>query len=1031
MTSSNYSKLCASFAVLVAVEFVFIAPVVSQSVPPDYLPSLRSIGPAVMGGRIDDIAVVEDRPGTLFVGAASGGLWKTDNYGTTWTSLFDAQPNSSIADVALSASDSETVWVGTGEPNNRQSSSFGNGVYRSDDGGRHFTHMGLDETRHIGRVLIHPSDSLRVFVAAVGNLWAPSAERGVYRTLDGGLSWELVLFIDEDTGVIDMAMDPRNPNVLFAAAYQRRRVPWGFAGGGPGSGLYKSNDGGAHWRRLSTGLPEAPIGRIGIDIFRSDSRIVYASVEHRTEGGVYRSVDRGESWEKVNELNPRPMYYSKIRLDPNDENRVYLLSSAFYVSTDGGKTFVRNTKMTPTYDVGVHGDHHALWVDPSNSRHMILGGDGGLYLSWDRSDTWDKVNNIPLGQFYGVAVDHSTPYRIYAGAQDTHSWGGPSATRRQIGILNQDWFQTNFGDGMYQQADPSDPRIVYTESQGGNVIRLDAETGNRTSIKPYPRQGEDGYRFHWTSPLLISPRRPSRLYLGGNRLFISDDRGQGWRATADLSWNEDRDELPIMGSVPDETTLSKHDGVAAWGTITSIAESSVREGLLFVGTDDGRIHRSSDDGDSWQSLEGNISDFEMHRSKVSRIVASNHEPTRVYVSVDRHHLGDFRPHLLVSEDSGESWQELSATLPPDGWVNVMVEHPDNPSVLFVGTETGLFVSFDAGAHFSRMRNGFPTVPVDDLTIHPRDKDLVVGTHGRSIYILDDTMPLAEYQVSQQDPQLFSVRDSRIFLPWKDESYGGQRQFIGRNPPRGAVITYYLPEGMETTLRLVVRREDDSTVRVLSESVPQAAGFHRLVWDLREPAPVGVENGRGALVLPGRYRVDLEVEGETTSRAIEVVLDPVANVSLEDYSRRYQFQRELNAWRERVGEARSRADALGAELDRVSDRLAGEDGVDALIAHIERLATELESVQVLWERQGRGFANPSDYARAGRLFGELSGDEVRQGTLSAPTPVQLRRFDELRTRGESKLTGLERLVSVSIPELNEQLGRELSLQVKLP
>ena len=446
--------------------------------------AFRSIGPAVMGGRIDAVAVVEDDPATFFIGTASGGLWKTTNMGTTWTSLFDGELTSSIGDVVIAPSDSDTVWVGTGEPNNRQSSSFGTGVYKSTDGGASFSRVGLEETEHIGKIAIDPRNPNRVFVAALGGLWRASEARGVFRTADGGRTWTKVLFIDEDTGVSTLAMDGGNPDILYAAAYQRRRTPWGFNGGGPGGGLYKTTDGGEHWERLESGLPEGDLGRIGIAVHRSDPRLVYALVEHASESGLYRSWDRGEHWKKVSDLNPRPMYYSKIFVDPIDERRIYVLGSSFHMSDDGGASFDTNRDMTPTYDVGVHGDHHSLWINPEDPENLVLGGDGGLYLSWDRAVNWRKVNNVPLGQFYGIGLDMETPYNIYAGAQDTHSWVGPSATRNQIGILNGDWKQTNFGDGMYQRADPTDASIVYTESQGGNIVRLDSRTGDRKVIKP-------------------------------------------------------------------------------------------------------------------------------------------------------------------------------------------------------------------------------------------------------------------------------------------------------------------------------------------------------------------------------------------------------------------------------------------------------------------------------------------------------------------------------------------------------------------
>ena len=399
-------------------------------------------------------------------------------------------------------------------------------------------------------------------------------------------------------------------------------------------------------------------------------------VQHADAGGIYRSDDRGESWTKMSDLNPRPMYYSQIRIDPNDDRRVYVLGGPFYSSDDGGRTFTRNTDMTPTYDVGVHGDHHALWIDPSASDHLILGGDGGLYVSWDASATWDKVNNIPLGQFYAIGLDMQTPYTVYGGLQDTHSWGGPSATRRHIGILNSDWFQINFGDGMYQQVDPTDPNTVYTESQGGNLVRFDRATGDRKTIKPTPADGEDPYRFHWTSPIAISPHDPNRIYLGGNRLFTSIDRGETWTRTDDLTRAEDRDALPIMGRVPDETTLSRNDGVSSWGTITTVAESPVAAGVLWVGTDDGLVQVSRDEGQTWTSQAGRFPGLDDSRTLVSRVVASRADPGRAYTAFDRHRLDDVTPYIYVTEDYGGSWRSIGGGLPDDaGWVNVVAEHP--------------------------------------------------------------------------------------------------------------------------------------------------------------------------------------------------------------------------------------------------------------------------------------------------------------------------------------------------------------------
>ncbi|TDI43573.1 MAG: hypothetical protein E2P02_11155 [Acidobacteria bacterium] len=980
----------------------------------------RSIGPAVMGGRIDTVAVVEDEPSIIYIGTASGGVWKSTNMGTTWKSLFDGHNTSSIGDVALSHSDPDAVWVGTGEPNNRQSSSFGNGVYKSVDGGESFEHVGLEGTEHIGKIVVHPSRPERVYVAASGALWHANEERGVFRTIDGGHTWEKVLFIDEDTGVTTLAMDPQNPDVLYAAAYQRRRTPWGFNGGGPGSGLYKTTDGGDHWRRLDDGLPEGDLGRIGVAIYRADSRILYALIEHATEAGLYRTTNRGEHWEKVNELNPRPMYYSKIFIDPTDPDRVYVLGSSFHMSDDGGASFTTNRDMTPSYDVGVHGDHHTLWIDPENPKHLVLGGDGGLYLSWDRAFHWRKVNNISLGQFYGIGVDMDEPYNIYAGAQDTHSWMGPSATRNQIGILNGDWRQINFGDGMYQQVDPTDSSIVYTESQGGNIVRLDRRSGDRKTIKPYPEEGGSSYRFHWTSPILISLHDAKTIFLGGNRLFISDDRGDSWRATEDLTRNEDRGELAIMGVLPDEGMLSRHDGVGAWGTITTISESPTSAGTLYVGTDDGRIQLTRDGGESWESLEGNIRDFDPMRAKVSRVVASASSPSRAYASFDRHHLGDFEPYIFVTDDFGRVWRRLDTAFPRKaGWVNVVIEHPRNPDLLFAGTETGLFVTMDGGASWARMEDGFPTVPVDDLVIHPRDNDLVVGTHGRSIYILDDLTPLEQHDVQTTSPEIFEPRDATLFLPWKHESYGAQAQFIGQNPEFGALLSYYLPAAVDGPIEIVVKDTDGVTIRVLDGGGSE--GFHRVAWDLRTDAPKDVPRGQGALVPTGRYTAELGTAMGGQRASFTVVLDPrlAEDIGTAELGERFAFQNESNVLRERLGGEVARAQKLSDTIAKLEALL--EDPEDAALREaLKGFETELAEARKAIGGGPRSFRNPNLLSRASRLFGELSGDAVRQGTLHAPTTTQRRRLAEIMTEADKAIAALHAIVDEALPSLNERL-----------
>lgn len=939
--------------------------------------ALRSIGPAVMAGRVSDLAVVPGRPYEFYAATASGGLFRTRNNGATWDSLFDHFGTTSIGAIALSPSDPATVWVGAGEPANRQSSSFGDGVYVSFDGGDTFRNVGLEESEHIGRIVPDPNRPRRAFVAALGPLWRSGGQRGVFRTEDGGASWDQVLEISADTGVVDLEMDPRNPAILYAGAYTRRRTPWGFNGGGTEGGIFRTIDGGDTWERLEEGLPEGPVGRIGLEIAGSDPLSVFALVEHETESGLYRSRDRGASWERISDLNPRPMYYSHVEVDPTDIRRVYVLGSQVHLSDDGGRTFRVNRDMTPTYDIGVHGDHHALWVDPEAPSHLLLGNDGGIYESWDRAVSWRKINNIPLTQFYAISLDMETPYNIYGGAQDTHSWVGPSATRNQSGILNSDWRQTNFGDGMDQEAVPREAGIALVSSQNGNIVRFDTATGNRTTVRPFPDEDEDRYRFHWLSPMGSSPNTPGRVYFGGNRLFLSDDLGSEWRATEDLTLREDRSELPILGVLPAEGMLSMHDGVSDWGTLTTLAESPLVAGLIYVGSDDGRVARSGDDGDSWEFLETNLP-LEALRATISRVTPSAHREDRLYVAVDRHHLGDFEPYIFVSEDRGESFAPIGAGL-PRGWVNDLVEHPLGENFLVAGTEVGAFFSFDRGASWVRVGGGLPHVPVDDIEIHPRDRDLVFGTHGRSIYILDDSAPLAWHDPETNAAELFEPRAALVFLPWKHESYEAQARYAGENPPPGALLTVHLPDGMEGEPALEIREPSGEVVANLA--LDAGPGFQRIVWDLRAGAVP--EDATGACAAPpprvstGTYEVRLGGAGEIPSVALEVGLDPSVVVSVAAYEQRAAFLAEAYG----VIQEACRAGASAPDPDTLPE--AARDALRQL-------------------RPGGGFRNPSTLARLGRLYGEFTGDDVRQGTLDAPTMVHRRRFETLRAQLEEAM-----------------------------
>jgi photosystem II stability/assembly factor-like uncharacterized protein len=946
----------------------------------------RSIGPANMGGRIDDIEGVESDPSTFYVGFATGGVWKTVNNGTTFTPIFDTYPVSSIGDIAIAPSNPSIVWVGTGEPNNRQSSSFGDGIYKSTDAGKTFTNMGLKETQTIARIVVHPKDPNIVYVAVLGHLFGSNKERGVYKTVDGGTTWVNTKFINEDTGFTDLVMDPKDPNVLFAASYQRRRVPWGFNGGGPDSGIWMTKDGAKTWKKLEgNGLPsEKIIGRIGLAISRSNPKVVFAQIEVGASGGtganvtddgkqapegrgfgggesdvpagaaaaagaagrgtgggqrgaggqagqagpaqppsadrsgVWRSDDGGKTWKVASNNNNRPMYYSQVRVDPTTDQILYTMGASFYKSVDGGKTF-------RTVGGIAHGDHHGMWIDPKNPRHLILGNDGGLDVSYDQADTWEYVNTMAVGQFYAVSADMRKPYFVCGGLQDNGTFCGPSATRSSNGILNADWYRVGGGDGFYTQQDPTDPNIVYAESQDGNVNRLDLRTGRTTSIRPRaprppqpnqtPAQQEqqaamaamaaqmgfgaaagsnivpeppatEQYRFYWNTPTLLSPHNPSIVYIGGNRLFISRNRGETFTATKDLTNSLGRFDRPIMGVAGDAPMASKHDGAANYSVIITVAESPVLPGVLWVGTNDGNLQLSRDFGATWVNVVANVPGVPKE-THVSRVEASHFDAGTCYVTFDGHRTNDMKPYVFVTKNYGQTWTSLAANL-PSGNVNVIREDHKNRNLLFLGTEYGLYVSLDAGKQWKRFMTGLPTVRIDDILVHPRDNDLIAATHGRSFYIVDDITPLQAMtdKVTAADVTLFEPRPG---VAWLSDTtlariVGGSKHFQGVNPQPGTAISYYLKAAATGDVKIAITDYAGKVVRQMDGT--KDAGLNRVQWNLRGTPPAagagrgggGGGGGRGgqggASIDPGTYLLKLSVGGKDFTSKVVVEADEI-------------------------------------------------------------------------------------------------------------------------------------------------------------
>ena len=926
-----------------------------QSSVTDKLKNLefREIGPAVMGGRIDDFGVVESNPNIVYVGTASGGVWKTTNNGTTWEPVFDKQGVSTIGDIAIAPSDPAVVWVGTGEPNNRQSSSWGDGIYKSLDAGKTWQNMGLRATLHIGRIVIHPKNPEVVYAAALGHLWGPNPERGVYKTVDGGKTWNQVLKINNDTGVSDIAMDPESPDTLYAAAYQRRRTPFGFNGGGPDGGIYKTVDGGTTWKKLTKGLPYengGDVGRIGLDIYRKDSNIVYAIVQHE-KGGTYRSEDKGETWKKMGDTNPRPSYYSQIRIDPNNDLRIWELGAQMFYSEDGGKTFLTQRVK------GIHGDFHAMWIDPADSNHVITGCDGGIHWSYDNGRTWDFLNTIAIGQFYEVGLDNEKPYKICGGLQDNGSWCGPSMSLTRDGIINSDWTLMPGGDGFYARIDYAEPWIVYTESQDGHISRRDEHTAQQREIMPEAKVGEPHYRFQWNSPMEVSAHDHKTIYYGGNYLFKSTDRGDSWtRLGGDLTTGADRNKLQIFGKTPDKSTLSRHDGVEEYPTITTLNESPLSADVLWVGTDDGNLQVTRDGGKTWKNVAARVPGLPKG-TYVTRVVASKYSEGAAFATFDGHRTDDYSVYLFETPDYGETWKSIRNGIPDSaGTVHVVREHPKSRNVLFAGTEFGLWVSWDHGADWTALKNNFPTVPVDDIEIQAEQNDLVLATHGRSIWIFDDVTPIEKFNadVANSDLTFFSPRTATLWDLRDRRWSAGQKMFTGKNPPYGAILNYYLKEAVppeppkaakdekdkdkdkekekkdtaapgeeqkgkseaaankenkeekenkEGKTKISVYDKDNKLVREFDG--PGKAGVNRTNWDLRwnspavptpeqlEAAAAGFDFGpRGPLVEAGKYTIKIKTGSKEATQEVAVEDDPRLQISPADRAARSEAIQQL-------------------------------------------------------------------------------------------------------------------------------------------
>ncbi len=1035
----------------------------------------RSVGPSMMAGRIADIAINPKDRNQWYVGVGSGGVWKTDNRGTTWEPVFDSEASYSIGCVSIDPNNSETVWVGTGENVSGRHVGYGDGVYRSLDGGKSWTNMGLKDSQHIGMIVIDPRDSNVVYVAAQGPLWSAGGERGLYKSVDGGKNWKLILSAGEYTGANEVHLDPRNPDVLYASLHQRFRNVAALMDGGPESGIHKSTDGGETWRELTSGIPKEDKGKIGLSISPVNPDVVYATIElaQRT-GGLWRSTDAGGSWEKRSDevySGTGPHYYQEIFASPHDTDTVYQVAPTLYRTVDGGET------MQAVRNQSVHGDYHAVVFDPTDPDYLMVGTDGGLYESFDGAENWKFFANMPITQFYKVTVDYDEPfYNIYGGTQDNNTQGGPSRTDNVHGIRNGDWFVTVFADGHQSAADPTNPDIIYSEWQEGNLVRFDRKTGEIVYIQPQPGADEESERFNWDAPILISPHDSARLYFASQRVWRSDDRGDSWTAiSGDLSHARDRMTLPMMGRVWSYDSAWDLMAMSQYGTITSLSESPVLEGLIYAGTDDGRIQVSENGGEKWRAIDklpGVPEGF-----FVNDIKADLFDADTVYVVVDDHKSGDFSPYILMSSNRGQSWQSISAGLPERHVAWRLVQDHVNPALLFAATEFGVFFTIDR-QKWTKLAGGAPNIAFRDLAIQKRENDLVGATFGRSFYVFDDYTPLRSLTAKNlaSDTMLFPVRDALWYLqrmPLGEFRTGskasqGDAYYIADNPPFGAVITYYLPKAIQTAkekrrerekeiekqggntpypgwdaLRseeteeepavvLTVRNSSGEIVRKLEG--PAKAGFHRVAWDLRyaesSPWTDKPQNNyivfSGPLAAPGDYTVSLAtrvngvLKDTGLQSSIHVKLMRQNSLATASTAEVVAFSKRLDDLMREGSGAGAAMETLLAELAAIKQTLLRSGADNALRAQARNLELTVLDLQLkLSGDDNRDLAgDPGPVSVSRRINVAQMGTSF---SSYGPTPTHERSLDI----GEQEFAGikaaLDRIFNTELPALRKALN----------
>jgi photosystem II stability/assembly factor-like uncharacterized protein len=1034
--------------------------------------AFRSIGPAVASGRVASIAVNPKNKFEYYVGVASGGVWKTVNDGTTWTPVFDKEGSYSIGWVTIDPNDPAVVWVGSGESNSQRSVAYGDGIYRSEDGGKNWTNLGLKKSDHIGRVVVDPRDSKVVYVAAEGPLWGPGGDRGLYKTTDSGKSWKAVLTISENTGVVDVALDPANPDIVYAAAYQRRRHVFTLIDGGPESGIYKSTDAGATWNKLKNGLPSVDMGRIGLAVSPVDPNIVYATVEAADgKGGIFRSEDKGANWERRNEFDLGAMYYAQVICDPKNADRIFVMNVSLRESLDGGKTLHK------VNEVNHHGDNHAIWIDPDNTKHWLLGSDGGMYETWDDAKSWEFKANLPTVQFYDVALDNAVPfYNVCGGTQDNFSWCGPSRTHDVNGIMNSDWFVTTGGDGFRSVVDPVDPNTIYAESQYGVLVRYDKPTGQELVLQPQEGKGEPPLRWNWDSPVIISPHSHTRLYFAANELFRSDDRGDTWKAiSGDLTRQINRNTLPVMGRVWEPDAVAKDASTSFYGNIVALSESPKKEGLIYVGTDDGLIQVTPDGGGNWTKY-GTFPGIP-DKTYVSRLAASSHDENTVYAAFDNHKNEDFKPYLLKSTDAGKTWTSIASNLPENGSVLAFAEDPVNANLLFAGTEFGAFFTVDGGTHWVQLKGGLPTISVHDMVIQGREGDLVIATFGRGFYVLDDISALrsASEKSLEQSAALFPVKDSLLYierhpLGLPKKGFQGDSFFTAQNPPYGAVFTAYLKDKLKTKkekrqeaekqaakkgetlpypsndefreeaeepkpeVYFMVYDESGAPIRRVEGSID--AGFQRASWDLRYPVVSLPEHQpeeddfppaslHGTLVLPGSYsvrafqKIDGVVSELGSEQKFKVVTEGQSSMKAADLAAREEFHRKVaRLYRAESGAVRT-ADEVQDRMKKIREALRDTPSAESLETAADSIEKNDRAIlrALTGDKEMAKRNEPTPSSINDRIEAIMEGERF---SLSKPTQSHIDDYNIAAAEFGEQLSKLHTLVEVDLAKLEKDM-----------